>query len=343
MDANTRQNDPGAGPIEVRITACLIANRAHRGTPCPEPQVSQSDDKAERVASHLARAWYFIDMQELDKARAEADLALGIDPDAQKARHLSARLSLTMGDLPRANADLALALKQAPDDLDVQTTHAMLLQSRAADLQSLRELQAIILKDRDHLYAREQAAQLLMKFGRYEVAIANFSFVLERRQTTNLLAQRAQAFLALGRPQSAVADLSAALERDPDRPDLVTARADAYAQAGFDDLAVHDYNALLATDHGAPVHVMFDNDRAKLLVKRAFSQVHLRRFDGAASDVIAAISLGGMPAILRAQVLLRRNGFSDVALDGRDSTSLRAALSACFGLDACFQGIMKAI
>ncbi len=56
-----------------------------------------------------------------------------------------------------------------------------------------------------------------------------------------------------------------------------------------------------------------------------------------------AISLGGIQTILRAQVLLRRSGFSDIPLDGHDSPALRRALTACFGLDACFQGIMKSI
>jgi hypothetical protein len=59
--------------------------------------------------------------------------------------------------------------------------------------------------------------------------------------------------------------------------------------------------------------------------------------------MVTAIGLGGVPAILRAQVLLRRNGFADVPLDGHDSPQLRQALTACFGLDVCFQGIMRAI
>lgn len=88
---------------------------------------------------------------------------------------------------------------------------------------------------------------------------------------------------------------------------------------------------------------MFADERAKLLTKGAFSYVKLRRFDDAADDVITAISLGGIQAILRAQVLLRRSGFSDIPLDGHDLPALRRALTACFGLDACFQRIMKSI
>lgn len=343
LDTNTQQSDLGAGPINTRVTACLLANRSHVGAPCPEPQVSQSGDKAEQAASRIARAWYFIDMQELEKARAETDLALAINPDDVKARHLAARISLTLADLPRAEADLDLALEQLPDDADIKTTHAIILQAKNAGLESMRELQAIIREHPDHLIAREQAALLAMRFGWYEAALANFNFVLERRATTKLLTERANAFLALGRPQSAAADLSAALQQEPDNPLLVKARAEAYAEGGMHDLALRDYDALLATDRGAPIHVMFADERAKLLTKRAFSYVKLRRFDDAADDVTTAISLGGTPAILRAQVLLRRNGFSDIPLDGHDSPPLRHALTACFGLDACFQGIMKLI
>jgi hypothetical protein len=100
---------------------------------------------------------------------------------------------------------------------------------------------------------------------------------------------------------------------------------------------------LLATDGGAPVHVTLDNERAKLLTGRAFSYVRLRRFEDAANDVVAAISIGGTQAILRHQVLLRRSGFPEVPLDGHDSPNLRRALIACFGLDACSQAIRKSI
>jgi hypothetical protein len=88
---------------------------------------------------------------------------------------------------------------------------------------------------------------------------------------------------------------------------------------------------------------MLADEHAKLLTKRAFSYAKLRRFDDAVNDVITAIGLGGTQVILRTQILLRRSGFSDIPLDGHDSPALRRALTACFGLDACFQGIMKSI
>jgi tetratricopeptide (TPR) repeat protein len=343
LDETTQQSDFGAGKVDIRVTKCLMAVRSHVGLPCPEPAVSRSDDKAERVASHVARAWYFIDMQQLEKARAEVDLALASDPDNAKVRHFAARISWTLTDLPRAEADLEQALKQAPDDADIRTTHALMWQTKQASYQSLRELEDIIHDHPDQLYAREQAALLCMKFGYYEVALANLDFVLEHRVTAKLLSERADVFLALGKRLSAAADFSAILEREPDNVFFLKRRANTYAQAEMYDLAVRDYNALLATDQGAPIHVMFPDERAKLLMNRAFSDVKLRRFDAAASDAITAMSVGGVQAILRAQLLLRRSGFADVAVDGQDSPTLRRALAACFGLSACFQEVMKSI
>jgi tetratricopeptide (TPR) repeat protein len=332
--------DAGAGRIGETPGPCL---RNQRSAPCPEPQVADKADDAARMANRLARARYFIDMQQLEKALAEIDLALVIDPDNLPARHLAGRLALTLGDIERAERELLLARKQAPDDPDVQATYAVFLQSRSAGLESLRELQDILTKHPDHLFAREQRALLLMNFRQYEAALADLNVIIESRPSVPALVRRAKAFLGLRRAQSAVADYSAALALAPGNQLLRVARADAYVEAGLDELALRDYDVVLTMDRGTPLYVMMDNDRAKLLAKRASAFVHLRRFDDAAADMITAITLGGQPAVLRAQILLRRSGFSEVPLDGKDSPALRKALSACFGLNVCFQGIMRAI
>src|ERR1700677_4268952 len=81
LDATTQQSDFGAGTINIRVTQCLKATRSHVEPPCSEPQASQSSERAEQVSSHTARAWYFIDMQQLEKAREEADLAVAANPE----------------------------------------------------------------------------------------------------------------------------------------------------------------------------------------------------------------------------------------------------------------------
>jgi tetratricopeptide (TPR) repeat protein len=204
-----------------------------------------------------------------------------------------------VGDLPRAEADLAIARKQAPDDPDIHATYAVTLESKLAHLEALRELDAVIRKYPEHVYARQEAARLSMKFGHYQVALQNLNVVVERRPTVNVLVQRSETFLALGKPQSAAADLSAALKIEPNQFMLTIARADADAAAGLGELALHDYDSVLTMDRGVPLYVMFDNDRAKLLAKRTNVYIQLKRFDDAAHDMVTAVGLGGVPATAR--------------------------------------------
>jgi hypothetical protein len=59
--------------------------------------------------------------------------------------------------------------------------------------------------------------------------------------------------------------------------------------------------------------------------------------------MIRSIEQGGKSSVLRAEVFLRANGFPDVGLDGKESETLRRALTACFGLNGCFDRIRRAI
>ena len=343
MEANSREADAGAGPIRMRITKCLVANKSHEGTPCPEPQVSSNSSPAEQIASHIARAWYFIDMQNLKQARAEADAALEIDPKDVKARHLSARISLALADMPRAEADLDLARKEAPADPDIHATYAKLLQYRPADTESLREFLAIIQKYPSHLYARQEAAQLCVKFGQLPIALVNFTYLIEHKPDADLFTRRAEVFVALGQPQLAATDYSSALVLNPESYVLLVARANAYMLAKQNELAVRDLDSLLKIIDGKPHYALGNADRAKLLAMRARNLVNLRRSKEAAGDMMEALSIGGNTAILRAQVFLRRHGFPELPIDGKDASALRDAITSCFSLDVCFQGIIQGI
>ena len=343
MEANSKEADAGAGPIKMRMTKCLIANKSHEGTPCPEPQLSLNGSPAEQVASRLARAWYFIDMQNLKQARAEADAAVEINPKDAKVRHLSARISLALADMPRAEADLELARKEAPADPDIHATYAKLLQYRPADTESLREFLEIIQKYPSHLYARQEAAQLCVKFNQFPLALANFTYLIEHKPDADLFARRAEVYLALGQPQLAATDYSSALVLNPQTYVLLVARANAYALAEQNELAVRDLDSLLEITDGKPSFALGNADRAKLLAMRARSLVNLRRLKDASNDMMEALSIGGNTAILRAQVFLRRHGFPEIPINGKDASALREAITSCFSLNACFQGIIQSI
>lgn len=336
--------DPGAGPVRVGPSACLLAIRAKQGTSCPEPQIDATAGKALQAKAHLARAHYFIDIQELEKAYAEAKAAQAAMPENVEALHLAARLGLSTQDFEGAEAALAAARRLAPDDVDVAATAAFFQQVKQAPVESFRSFDEILQKHPDHKFAREQHAALLMQFHRAGEALADYDHLMKSSAPDiNLLQARAEAYLALNRPKEAAVDLSAAHAIAPNRIDLMTALAKALVAAGDDVAAIRQYDALLETTGGVPIYPMFENDRAKLLMQRAHALVHMKRFDDAARDAVAAVTLGGRPAVLRAQIQLRRNGFPDVPIDGKNSPELGKALTLCFGLEVCFQAVGKAI
>lgn len=344
--------DPGAGPLPMRRSACYIARHDKRGTPCPEPALAGAGANiADRVAAHLARAVFDIEMQEPDKALKEVDAAIALDGENIDARHLAARISLSKFDIDRAEREIVVARRLAPHDPRIGITYADVLVGRRANREAVGVLNQIIHEHPNDLFARDKRATLFTYLGEccspgnYPVALNDYNYMIQHgAPDATLLARRAGVLVAIGRLEPAVSDLTEALGLSPDNALMLKLRAEAYAALGKDDLAVKDYDALLAeAAPGVPLHVLPYDMRAKVLVARGFSLVQLKRFGDAARDVIAAISVGGKPAILRAQVLLRRHGFPDVPIDGEASEKLQQALTACFGLKSCYQPVMRAI
>ena len=114
-----------SGVIAVRSNPCLLAKYGH-GQPCQVPPLPETQDTSQLIAAHLARAQFFIAMAELPKALGEADAALALDPNNAAIRHLAGRLAMSMGDYPRAARDMAMALRQSPDDPNIAASNAAL-------------------------------------------------------------------------------------------------------------------------------------------------------------------------------------------------------------------------
>jgi Tfp pilus assembly protein PilF len=336
--------DLGAGPVAMRITPCLLAARMHQGAPCPEPPLRATGTARERAADHLARARYFVDLQDLKSADGEIDAALAADPDSAQAHHLAARLALTMGDFSRAEREIAIARAQAPDDLDIHATYAAILEARPAPTEALAELNAVLAKKPDHIYARLERAAIHMNNNSPLAAFGDIDFLVKLDpRNVQYLAMRADALMKLSRPEAAATDLTAALDLAPQQFSLLTARARAYDLAGDDSAALADLNTILGPVGGPPAYAVGGNQYAQYLAQRAMILVRDHRFADAATDMMSAVTFGGRSAILRTQVLLRQNGFPDVPLDGKDSPQLRTAIAACFGLNSCFAAIKRDI
>ncbi|MBI1202083.1 MAG: hypothetical protein GC182_06185 [Rhodopseudomonas sp.] len=345
-------NDPGAARLSPGVSDCYRASLQPGGKQCAEPALAAADASAsDRVAAYLARAVFDIEMDKAQQALPEVDAALSVDADNVGARHLAARICLTIGDVDRAEREISIARRLAPNDPAIGTTYAAILIARQANREAVGVYDDIIRRHPNYLFARDQRAVLFTYLGEccargnYSVALADLDYLIRHAApNAELLARRAGVLAAVGKPADAVDDLTAAMRIGPDGELLKTSRAEYYARLGRDDLAVKDYDAVLAeASPGEPLYHFMPEQWTKLLVGRAFSLVRLNRLDDAANDVVKAIAVGGKPAILRAQVMLRRHGFPDVPINGQDSPKLRQALSACFGLMSCYQPVMHAI
>jgi tetratricopeptide (TPR) repeat protein len=333
-------SDFSAGRISMRMTPCLLAANAHQGRPCPEPQARNNVSASEQAADHIARARYFIDLEDLPSAMTETDAAIAADSASAATHHLAARLALTMGDKVRAESEIAIARNEAPDDLDIHATYAAVLEARPAPTEALAELNAVIAQNPDHIYARLERSAIHRQHDNPRAALVDLNFLIDTDPHNAIyLAMRADALEKLGRPQGAVSDLTAALEVNPKQFTLLADRAHAYELAGDDKAALNDLTTILGPVGGSPAYAVGGNQYARFLEQRAMILVRSHQLTNAATDMMTAVTYGGRPAILRTQVLLRQNGFSEVPLDGKDSPQMRTAIEGCFGLDSCFAAI----
>ena len=344
--------DPGAGKFLTTVSPCYLAAQRQGGKRCEEPKPAAANaSRHDRMSAYLKRAVFDLEMSQPEKAQKEADAALALDGDNAELRHFAARIAFTHYDVDRAEREIVIAHRLKPHDPRIGTTYAEILIARRANREAVGVFDDVIRSHPDYLFAREERATLFTYLGQccargnYLVALEDYEYLIRHKAPDPvLLAKRAAINLAVGETKLAAADLSAALQLVPDRVDLLIERAQAYAKLGQDESAVKDYDAILAdAAPGTPLHAMPDNKRARLLVQRAQSLVELKRFADAVKDAVAAMSVGGKAAILRAEILLRRHGFPDVPIDGENSATLRQALGACFGLKTCYQPVIHAI
>jgi tetratricopeptide (TPR) repeat protein len=330
-----------AGVIAVRSNPCLMAKYGH-GEPCQVPPLPETQDMSQLVAAHLARAQFFIATAEMPKALGEADAALEFEPNDAAIRHLAGRLAMSIGDYPRAEHDLAIALRQSPDDPNIAASDAALLELQQNIDAALDGFSEILARHPDHAFSRLARAKLFLSMAQPHNAIADLDVLLAGDNPDSaLLPLRATAYLQMNEPERAVADYSKALAKHPEQLELMLGRATAAMLAGDDDAALADFNTILGPVGGTARYAIGGDQLAKYRTQRAFVFVHLKRFADAAAEMANALDAGGKAAVLRAQIFLRHNGFPQTPLDGRDSDGLRQSLQACFGLNSCFQRISE--
>jgi len=141
---------------------------------------------------HFANALLASNRGEYQFALQEAEKALALHPDWNRARLLQAQVMSQMGDSEAARATVQKALRSDPNNVRLRLIYAQFL-VKGGDFQGAeKELTRILEKDPDNHDARFGLATLLMEMGRDDRAKKEFS------DLTTVAKWRAQAYFYLG-------------------------------------------------------------------------------------------------------------------------------------------------
>lgn len=196
---------------------------------------------------------------------------------------------------------------------------------------------------RDEGIAHQQYGDILLQAGRNAEAAAEYykataTYVPGRHRTPGIMQNgspwdaAAVAEERLGHLQRAIDDMTRSIEvyRDNfDRSFAYLARGKFYENAGRNLLAAADYQTAL--DLRGPSLPDADIIRSKVAALRAAGGDK----EGARTAFADVLRTGKLQSVLRVQVFLRNHGFDDVAIDGKASKALEAAVERCLSDKAC--------
>ncbi|MFD9131692.1 tetratricopeptide repeat protein [Streptomyces bottropensis] len=217
-----------------------------------------------------------------ERAVAEYDQALALDPRAATAWQGRAVARAHAGDYAGAVADLDRADALTPDDtttLVLRGDYHRLLgdpDAAVADLDRAVALDPV----RRSTWASRGAARLAQ--GRLDEALADLDRALELDgEYVWALVRRARVRRSRGEHERQLADLHHAVALDPDAPWVHCERGDALRVADRDEEALADYDRALALD---PLY-------ASAYAGRGVTRFRLGRLDDALTDLDAAVAL----------------------------------------------------
>jgi tetratricopeptide (TPR) repeat protein len=124
--------EPGKEPV-VDASACMAASEAHDAdkvvTECGALIDNTKVAKSDRINALIARASILITKGEADRAIADYDVALQLDPTLADIFNARGELHRKKGDRPRALADFAAALRLNPDHASARDNyHALAIE-----------------------------------------------------------------------------------------------------------------------------------------------------------------------------------------------------------------------
>jgi tetratricopeptide (TPR) repeat protein len=173
-----------------------------------------------------------------DDAVADANRALGIDPDSSVALAARGLAMAAMGEMGQATRDVNAALRHDPGDGLPHLIHGLVFYLQNQDAKAIEafdrtaatEWRALALAQRSRAYVR-------LRSSLAQKAVADAARAIELEPNAVAYVVRSQAYLQLGAADKAVEDATEAIRMDPDEPQGYLARSQAYLQLGASDKA----------------------------------------------------------------------------------------------------------
>jgi tetratricopeptide (TPR) repeat protein len=330
------------GPFSMtHEPACIESNGQQARKACLPPVIGQ-----EPAQVHESRAILLFWLADYDAAREELMQALAVDPASAETLLLAGRFALTdylvrgtQPALAEAKDKLEAARKLAPDSPDVRATQAYVALTEGHRDAALAEFEAVLANAPDHVFALQQRAILRSSLGRLDEAISDYGRAIAAApdDCADLRFARAELLLKKGNPIAAVVDLNAVLEGPIGTTTelALVDRAGAFERLGNDVAAARDLSSLIDGLADGLHFALGDAEIAGFLMRRTMAFAHLSRETQAKADVARFLTLADKPKLLRLQIFLRRQGFTDLQIDGRPSLDLQHAMEQCLAQAAC--------
>ncbi|MCA9800479.1 MAG: tetratricopeptide repeat protein [Cyanobacteria bacterium HKST-UBA02] len=191
------------------------------------------------------RALYKAENNSLEKAIADLEKAVSLDPGISQANEILAETYATRGESEKAIEAASRAIKAKPTDAALYELRASILWERGRKEEALADLGESV-KLRHDFRGYLARAKYFESDGRRDLAIKDYTTALEREKTFDLgkaeiLKARAACYSRDNKHQQAIADLSQVVEHISEDDDAFRLRGEEYFKLKDYHRAVSDF------------------------------------------------------------------------------------------------------
>jgi len=210
--------------------------------PGPTPVVEAQNSKESREAAQCCdRGFAHLNNHEVDRAIAEFDKAIRLDPKTTRAFHGRGNARTEKGELDQAIGDYNEALRLDPTYSWAFYNRGVAYSKKGDVVRALRDYDDAIRLDATNPWAFHNRGDLRLQKAEFDDAIADFSCAIDLKlKHPWTFINRGRCYAQSDNLDEAIADYGRALVLDPNLPEAYEYRAEAFTKKGDTDRAAAD-------------------------------------------------------------------------------------------------------